>query len=278
MKETYNIDDIVTERVEGLKILPDTIRLSTSAIKGTRDYQQDRMMYETDGEQFLGAVCDGMGGLSGGGLASALAVQTLMDEFQEENMKLENPARFFIHSVSAMDRKVCAMAELDGTPISGGTTVVAVYLCGDQLYRLSVGDSKIYIFRDGKLTAITREHNYKMRLEQFLKEESMSLEEYQTEIQNGEALISYIGMGGVQLMDVNEKPFLLEDRDLIILCSDGLYKALSEEQIGNILEACNGQEEQAANILTQAVEQYVMGPVDNVTVMVIQYKKKCGME
>ena len=85
------------------------------------------------------------------------------------------------------------------------------------------------------MVCVTKEHNYLMLLNKQLEEGTIDEEEYAREVKRGAALISYLGMGNVNLMDANPNPLPLEDGDIVVLCSDGLYKALSDAQIYEII-------------------------------------------
>ena len=122
-----------------------------------------------------------------------------------------------------MDQAVNNLKNEDGRPLNGGTTVVAVVIENNKMYFLSVGDSKIYILRDNEILAVNREHNYRLSLDEKLKKGQITKEQYIAEEDQAEALISYLGMGNVSLMDINNEPFILQENDIVLLCSDGLY-------------------------------------------------------
>ena len=173
-----------------------------------------------------------------------------------------------------MDRKVAGLKDEQGHYLDSGTTVVSVLLEGNHLYYMSVGDSKIYLIRDGQIAALTREHNYKLLLEESLKEDTITYEEYEQELEKGEALISYLGMNGIKVMDVSEKPVELQEKDVVLLCSDGLYKALSEEQMANIIEACEEQFTETAGIMVQTILEFVPDALDNTSILCFRYGKQ----
>ena len=87
-----------------------------------------------------------------------------------------------------------------------------------------------------------------------------------------EALISFLGIGNVSLLDVNMDPFLLQSGDIILLTSDGMTKVLSEEQIKDILSDNSSVEDRAKKLVETAVEQN-MRSQDNTTVAVLQYQE-----
>lgn len=251
--------------------LPETVQISAATIRGTRKYQEDCMRYLGTMQGVLGVVCDGMGGKAKGELASACAMETLLEYYQEEPKPLKDVRRFFEQAASLMDRKVARLKDEEGNYLDSGTTVVSVMIEGEQMYFMSVGDSKIYLIREGKIYALTREHNYKLLLEESLQDNAITYEEYERELTRGDALISYLGMNGIKMLDVSPQPFVLKDGDVIILCSDGLYKALTEEQIVNIVEACEGEFTETAGTIVETILNYVPHALDNTSVLCFKY-------
>ena len=215
------------------------INMGISSILGTRKNQQDTVFGAVDGNRAIAVVCDGMGGMNGGELASQTAATILIDDYY--NTTITDMREFFQKEAKKMDQAVNNLKNEDGRPLNGGTTVVAVVIENNKMYFLSVGDSKIYILRDNEILAVNREHNYRLSLDEKLKKGQITKEQYIAEEDQAEALISYLGMGNVSLMDINNEPFILQENDIVLLCSDGLYKRLPDKDIMQIiqLEECN---------------------------------------
>ncbi len=275
-----SVSQLREEDVVTVKIFPEDEKerkekewnICSSSIIGSRDYQQDSLEYRFREDEFLGAVCDGMGGMSGGELASQLAIEILMEQFENVPYPISNVSLFLYQTAKKMDLAVADLEDEKGKPIQSGTTVVAVYIYRNKLYYMSVGDSKIYVIRNKKMVSITREHNYKLILDQSLRENAISREEYEEEIKRGEALISYLGMGNIKLIDINQNPFLLQEGDMILLCSDGLYKSFSDREIQDILELGSENFEQLATVLTETVLKYGKKPLDNCSILLVKYQ------
>jgi len=138
---------------------------------------------------------------------------------------------------------------------------------------LSVGDSRIYILRGDEMVQVNRDHNFKLRLDMQLKNGQINEEEYVGKMNQGEALISYLGMGDVSLMDVNQEPFILMDGDVVLLCSDGLYKRLPEPDIREIIKRELPDVDKAACELTNTVMERTTKSQDNTTVILVQYNQ-----
>ena len=143
------------------------INMGISSILGTRKNQQDTVFGAVDGNRAIAVVCDGMGGMNGGELASQTAATILIDDYY--NTTITDMREFFQKEAKKMDQAVNNLKNEDGRPLNGGTTVVAVVIENNKMYFLSVGDSKIYILRDNEILAVNREHNYRLSLDEKLK-------------------------------------------------------------------------------------------------------------
>lgn len=273
------MEDSVTVEVPPRKRFP--LQLGMSSIIGTRDSQQDSIFGHVDGETALAIVCDGMGGLSGGELASKAAAESLADAWFSRREITDIP-EFLEEEAIKADEKVFCQEDEEGEPIQAGSTMAAVIVRGNELYWLSVGDSKIYIIRGDEILAVSREHNYRMTLDKKLERGEITPEEYAAEEYRAEALISYIGIGNLSLLDVNRKPFLLEDGDIVILCSDGLYKSLPEGEVLALVRKYDDDMQICAQNLTVAALGDKESGQDNTSVVALRYSKaeiiKTGME
>lgn len=243
------------------------------SLLGTRKYQQDFAGLIVTENGLSAVICDGMGGLNGGEKASSEAVRLFLQDYM--NMACDDSkSEFLRQEANKMDELVFQLKNSSGGPLKAGSTVVAVIIESFELYWMSVGDSRIYILRGDSMIQVTKDHNYKLKLNEALEAGDISPEKYEAEILSGqaEALISYIGMGGLKRVDINPKPFLLEDDDVILLCSDGLYKSLNEHQIMSLLKDNKVCSRVAAKRLSAMALQQSGKGQDNTTVLVIHCK------
>ena len=218
---------------------------------GGRCSQQDSLFCgERDGMLFA-VVCDGMGGMNGGELASGLAAQIFAEDFYAK--ELSDPAGFLEETAQRADEAVFGLMD-NGKPMGAGSTVVAVLARGRELYWLSAGDSRIYLFRRGELLCPVRPHNYGELLKKQLAEGKIDEAAYRAGQKNAEARISFLGIGGLKLMEQNWTPFRLEDGDQILLCSDGLYRSLSQERIRELLMSGRNVGVLVKQLVQEAVE------------------------
>ena len=241
-----------------------------SSIMGTRKYQQDSYACLETPEGSLAVVCDGMGGLEGGERASALVIRTLLEDYITGS--ITDIRKFFRNEIKLTDGLVCKISDDNGRPIGAGTTIVAVHIKDGEMNWISVGDSKIYVIRNNELHCIVREHNYRLMLNSMYSKGEITLEQYRSEEPKAEALISFLGIGNVSLIDENEAPLKLLQGDIVLLCSDGLYKSLSDERILAVLSDNYFDMQRAADELTAAALSYSGRGQDNTTVVIVKYQ------
>lgn len=209
------------------------IDYATKSVIGTRAEQQDAISVFSLSESFFAAaVCDGMGGLNGGAAASKLAVRAFNDTVGERKQE-ESISELLVRCVDTMDEKVFNLKGDDGKRLDAGTTVVSVLIENGDLYWMSVGDSRLYMLRGDEFVQATRDHNYFLSLSEMPDDYVPS----EDDVAKGNALISFIGMGGVDVLDVSNNPVKLYENDCILATSDGLFKVLSDEQIAMILKS-----------------------------------------
>ena len=261
-----------------IDLIPDTVQKEIlsgmSSMLGTRESQQDSCYVESGpGGNAVGIVCDGMGGLSGGEIASQNAVKTFVEDFEEIRYETDNFYDFFRNEMVDIDIMISHLKDDQGRYLNAGTTLVAVSVTDGYLQWVSVGDSKIYVIRGNDMVCVTKEHNYFMLLNDRLLEGSITDVEYQKEARRGAALISYLGMGNVSLMDINPNPLQLLDGDIVLLCSDGLYKALSEDEIYAIVKKDPANIEQTLQKLQSEAKNASVAAQDNTSIVMLLYRE-----
>ena len=156
-----------------------------------------------------------------------------------------------------------------GKPLGAGSTVVAAVFWDNRLYWGSVGDSVIYYIKKGQITTLNRMHNYNLRIDEMLKKGEMSPENEAAERVKGEALISFLGIRGLPLVDTNQQPIQMESGDILLLASDGLYKRLDPQQIVAIVEESGGNMQITARRLCENAQRLAVKKQDNTTVVAV---------
>ena len=233
---------------------------------GTREEQQDSYYSCVSESSMLAVVCDGMGGTAGGGAASKIAVSKLKELYKIKSAN-ENVPGFFLRTIDILDESIVNFQKKSFETREAGTTIVAAIIEKNNLYWLSVGDSRLYIIRGNEIVQATRDHNFALSMEQLTETERQEgLNEPARH--NFDALISFIGVSGVKIYDINETAFSLQYGDKILLTTDGLTKILTNNEIFSILQ--NSSLETLIKIATQKAT----GSQDNTTCILIQIQKE----
>lgn len=270
-------EQAITEKKVERKV-PELTTLVRTAT-GNRKYQQDavyispsKVLASNKKTRILALVCDGMGGMSDGGRASQTAIEMMVQGFKKiEKMPELNIPYFFQQGIKAIDQVIYDFPKEDGR--GSGTTMAACIAEDNKIYWASVGDSRIYIIRGNQMQQVTRDHNYRLHLQELVLTGQISEEEADA-MRQKEALISYLGMGNVSLMDINSQPFEMQYGDVVMLCSDGITKTLTDEQIKKIITADAVKPEQKAKALVDAATHINSHSQDNTTVALIHYQER----
>lgn len=240
------------------------IAIGNSQHRGARPYQEDSFGYtpldraEKDG--FAAVVADGMGGLSAGDKVSAYAVSAMLEmRYQVQSMS-PVPVRFR-QMLSAINDKVCSSG------IGGGCTAAAVFCCSEGVYWCSVGDSRIYIQRDGMLFQITEDGDHQNDLLDEVISGELDFDEMMSD-ESKDSLAQYIGFKGTLKPDVSISPLIPRVGDRLLICSDGVYNALS---VGEMSRALALSAQNAADALLNGILQKNYQNQDNCTAVVLEF-------
>lgn len=249
--------------------------LGMYSVIGRRKSQQDALAVSDtnpgtsfNNTKFLAVLCDGMGGMNGGEKASALCIEQLLSMFNSNTLPYPE---FYRNAIINIDGQVASLKDDFGNFLGGGSTLISVVIDSDKLYWGSVGDSHIYIIRNNDIALVNTEHNYMLELLEMVKSGKITMEEANAD-KDREALISYMGMGCVSLMDIIEKPFELQKGDYIVLCSDGLYRSASDSEILSIVTSGEQDMQRVAETLIDCAMAKNNPYQDNTSVIVIKYQ------
>ncbi|MGH9675144.1 MAG: PP2C family protein-serine/threonine phosphatase [Bryobacteraceae bacterium] len=238
---------------------------------GTRQNQQDAFgcsdLHDANLRSHggvLAIVADGMGGLAHGDLASKLAVKVFLEAYRSKapsEMITESLER----SVYAANEAVWMMAAQAGVAGDVGTTLVAAAFFESALYWASVGDSALFLLRDGRLSQLTTSHVYAHDLDARQARGEITAEQALGDPQR-EALTSYVGKRELRLVDRNLHPFTLQVGDRVLLATDGLFKTVPEQEIAEVM---SGEGERAAEALVERTLARQREHQDNVTALTV---------
>ena len=209
----------------------------------------------------LWVVADGMGGHEAGEVASGAIIENCQQTSEpgDLNSFISDVQNRLLQANQSL-RKIAIQQYKNATI---GSTVVALLAYGKQCACLWVGDSRIYRLRKTKLEQMTRDHSI---VEQYIEQGIMSVEEAQhSNVTN--ALTRAVG--GEDEMEIDLKIDEIQSDDIFLLCSDGLYREVSEADITQLMSRGDDCSTMTKNLLESALNN---GARDNVTVSVVQIK------
>lgn len=234
---------------------------------GARESQQDA--YAVTGSDCrsggtLAIVADGMGGLVNSGELSAGIVSAIMDAYAPGG---ELPGARHLNLL--LKRAIEAAAELtSGQTYQSGSTLVACLVQNNGLSWTSVGDSRIYLWREGALIQLTRDHDFAHDLTVMAIMGQMSFEDADANTRRG-SLTSFIGRDFPRHIDYNPEPIQLRKGDKILLMSDGIYRTLSEAEMNRYLTRPAAK---CAKMFARRIRVKKMPQQDNFTAVILEIK------
>lgn len=204
-----------------------------NSLQGPRPYNQDRLAYSYSKDALLLVIADGMGGHKHGEIAAQLAVTTMTEAFQRLAVPmLSSPAKFLIEHIQQVHDMIDQLTQEREMLESPRTTIVAAVVQRGVLYCAHVGDSRLYHFRDGHLLYRTEDHSIVQSLynKGMIEKGDMSTHPYRHKV--------YSCLGGdtppkIELSDRHD----LAEGDTILLCTDGVWGAVADDQIRRILNS-----------------------------------------
>lgn len=242
------------------------IALGSVNNQGARSYQEDSFGFssidkaEVEKNGFTAIVADGMGGLSGGAQVSDYVVSSMLSM----QMNRDPAAPIYMHlsrSLSAVNNGILQSG------MTGGSTAVVVMCLPTGIYWCTVGDSRVYLFREGKLTVMNEDSDYMNRLIEKVISGELTFEEA-GEDKKKDSLTQYMGHKGGIAPDVNAKPLVPKRNDKLLLCTDGVYNALTASELK---EALSKPAEEAAALIESKVVSKGYSTQDNFTAIVLEF-------
>ena len=196
-----------------------------------QENQDDYRAGELPGGAVWALVCDGMGGAKGGREASQGACNVIENFFQEQYAQCgagqEEP--FLKKALLYANRFVFQKAMQDEALAGMGTTAVCALVRSGRVYLCHAGDSRAYLFRDGRLTQLTHDHSY---VQELVDCGTITVEEAEHHPQKN---IITRALGVDYRLDSEFTCQELQNGDLLLLCSDGLTNAVPREQLEQLL-------------------------------------------
>lgn len=253
-------------RTQSLTARPasDGITVGTLQNIGGRPYQEDSSGVANLSDGVLAVVADGMGGLSNGDKVSQKIVYTMLgfsNTLRQGQMDGVLP-----QMVKGTADVVNRMLGSDGL-YKSGSTLMAVLVRGDRFHWIAVGDSHIYLFRNGQLIQLNQEHNRGQDLLRRAIAGELTFDEVRADPKKS-GLTSFIGMGELKYVEKSLQSIPLQAGDRIVLMTDGVFNALSDAEIATVL-ARNPDVKTAAKMMEQGVLAKAAPHQDNFTAVIL---------
>jgi PPM family protein phosphatase len=248
-----------------MKIHPGVELASLTDVGCVRENNEDSYSYwePEDDASFaalgrLAIVADGMGGHEGGQIASRIAVDLVTETYTASAEP--DPQKLLLSALDNAHRRIQQQARENPALSAMGTTCTAFALVDTRLYFVHVGDSRLYLLREGKLRSLTRDHTLIARL---IETGVIRPEEAENHPQK-HVLTSALGVADDIEIDFPPEPAPVQIGDTLLLCTDGLWGQMSSSEIEQVL--ASESPANACRALVQLAKD--RGGPDNVTLQI----------
>lgn len=247
------------------KFIPEIESSGLSVTGPVREDNQDSIHLSDDkcaaDSGLLYAIADGMGGYAHGGVASLLALESFFNTVASLNGIPIH--RILERGVEAANLRVYQEAlQLDAGRM--GTTLTGAYVIGDMLYLAHVGDSRAYLIRDGHSVCLTSDHT---TVGDMVRAKLIPSEKIRSHAQRS-VLTRSIGTSLFVQPDIIQKK--LHEGDRLILCSDGVWSVIEDEEFAKVTNEASSVDEISRNLINIALEN---DTDDNASVVVFHLRK-----
>lgn len=217
------------------------MKITEYSSKGSRQENQDYIAYELLEEgKAIFVVTDGMGGYSYGDVASRIVADAIVDSvsahYKEENnvSRLMSEAYDYANDTLAIKRIALGGVEM-------GTVVVSVYYDGKKAHITWLGDSRCYLFRNGKMVYQTEDHSILSQLKKIKTLRGYEEDRYAS-------IVTRCVMGDDKLGKIETVRIELKPKDVLVLCTDGFHKELNVEMLLEDNDIKSSLDEKADNM------------------------------
>ena len=245
-----------------------TVGLSLSRLQNEDNFGIRQQYLNSKEKLILAVVADGMGGMAKGEIASKIAVETLLGEAIPPHFQTPEQRDLWLTDTFQKANQAIA-AEVD----NGGTTLSVVLACNDKLMIGHVGDSRIYLLRQGKIQQLSQDHSLvglMVNNGEITEEESRNHPDRNVLLRSLGSKTS-LSPGYVQNLTVTTKnlALTLENRDILLLCSDGVWDLVRDGELQAIFSSESSSLQDGVDTTLKKVLD--AGASDNATIVALQY-------
>jgi serine/threonine protein phosphatase PrpC len=233
-----------------------------------REHNEDNMAYvipkdpqvmAKKGALFI--VADGMGGHAAGEVASEIAVDTVSNVYYQDDS--DDVAYSLLHAIKRANALIHQRAAENMLRSGMGTTCVAAVLRGNMAYIANVGDSRAYLVRDGQVKQVSQDHSW---VAEQVRAGLLTEDQARTHAQRN---VITRCLGTQADVEIDVFPEQLEDKDALVLCTDGLSGLVSDDEIRRIVDQ-SGPQDSVYHLVQRANEN---GGPDNITAIVVSVQE-----
>ena len=244
--------------------------------QGDRDYQEDDYgMLDVPGiEHTLLVLTDGMGGHVGGAAASNIVTKSFIKSYQGTEGAISDR----LQKLAVLANENIAKTIQEQNKLNGmGSTLIATVISDNGIEWVSIGDSPMWLYRDGNLIRLNEDHSMAPVFNELVEMGNMSREEADNDPKR-HTLRSAITGEDLKLIDTSSQPMAIRNTDLLIMASDGI-ETLSEFEIIKTLEQTSSTSlEEKAEALIQAVKNQSKEDQDNISIILYRPENAYGKE
>jgi len=258
-----------TEKLKAVKLPPFQFKVAGRSIIGkVRENNEDKMeFFIPEKEELLGQkgavfiVSDGMGGHNAGQIAAELAVQTVLRSYLNSNSR--NILQAIKEAVAEANNFVYAVSKGISEREGMGCTLTLAVIKDDSLYLAHIGDSRLYLIRDGSAKQLTEDHTWvaEQVKKGIISEEEAKLSPFRNLLTRS--------LGTRENVDIDLAQYTLENGDIILLCSDGFYEYIEP---GEMAEKLSEDISLGIFELTELAEE--RGGKDNITALAVRVTRE----
>jgi serine/threonine protein phosphatase PrpC len=210
-------------------------------------------------ERLFVAVADGLGGHAAGEVASARLMEQLLQSVRAGDMPKSGEAAGarLTQAIEQASLTIFTTGQGDATLAGMATTCCCLWVCGDGACVAHVGDSRVYRLRNGVLEQLTNDHVVDVQ----------QMHPFYALVSGGAGRVLTRAIGSRPEVEVEWHIYPVQDKDLFLLCSDGLSDMVSGEQIRGCLTSQESLEGQATQLVELAKRH---GGIDNITLVLAQ--------
>jgi PPM family protein phosphatase len=240
-------------------------QLASYSFRGGRPTNQDRVAVAERDNAVILVVADGLGGHAGGEIAAEILTQTMLRAFQGVKQPvIARPSAFLALSILQAHTAIHQYTRTQPPHMQPRTTCVTCLVQNGYAYWAHVGDSRLYHFRDDRLLRRTQDHT---PVEQLHQEGLLSDDEMGDHPSKGR-LLKCVGGPNKPTIALGQETVLLQN-DTLLLCSDGVWEALSAEDIGRY--ATYADLDEGVEEMLRCVEKRTAGTSDNITAAALRW-------